>query len=160
MYNFRTNRQGITTLEILIVLVILASIFTLSAFAYVKWQRQVGLINNTDELKTTIIHAQQLATATAGNNTWGIHIETDRHVLFKGSFYNESDPDNQIRFLQGAQILDPTGSLSDGAGGYGPDIVFAKFTGETVNIGTITIAALSDLSITRTIDIEASGQVN
>jgi len=118
------------------------------------------LVNAADELKSTISLAQAKAISAAANKNWGVHLEDGQYVLFSGSFYDQNNPDNKVKELRGVQILNPSTSLSDGATGYGADLVFAKYTGQTVNIGQITVAANSDASKTKIITIQDNGQIN
>lgn len=157
---FVKNNSGLTTIEILIVIVIIGVISTMSVVAYSNWQKGVRLVNAHEEIKTTITRAQQLATAAADNEIWGVHFETDKYVLFQGSFYDEDDPKNESWNLSGVQIVDPENSLADGAGGYGPDLIFYKFIGTTANTGTIAIMPVSQPDVTRSITINASGQID
>ena len=154
---FVKNNQGLTTIEILIVIVIMGVIVTMSIFAYNNWQYQVKLVNTHEEIRSTITKAQQLATAAADNEIWGVHFETDKYVLFQGSFYDENDSNNSSWDLQGVQIVDPENSLADGAGGLGPDLIFYKFIGTTANTGTISIMPSNNSAATRSIISNASG---
>lgn len=154
------NNGGITTIEVLIVIIIITVIAGMGVVSYTNWKRQVKLINTEEEIKSTIVKAQQLATAAADNKIWGVHFETDRYVLFQGSFYDENDPNNESWNLQGVEIVDPENSLADGAGGYGPDLIFYKFIGTTANTGTIDIIPSGVAGGLRSISISASGQVD
>lgn len=154
------NKGGFSILEVLLVLFLFGIIFAMSAGAYNSWQRQVVLINAKDEIKSALVRAHQLSSAVAKDNTWGIHLETNRYILFKGNYYNEIDPDNVVWDLRGVTILNPEESFADGAGSYGSDVVFAKLTGSTSNYGTISVASLGDVSSIKSIDVQASGQIN
>lgn len=154
------NNKGISVAEIIVAMAIFMIAIAISTFSYQSWQKKVQVINSIDELRSTLLYAQQLSTAAAQNNTWGVHLEEDSYVLFKGSFYNESDPDNASRTISGAIILNPTSTFSTGAGGYGPDIVFYKFTGQTANTGTVSIGANADNNISKGLIIDSSGKIN
>lgn len=156
---FLKNRQGISTVEVLIVIMIIAIIAGLSAISYSNWQKDVQVINARDELRSTLVRAQQLSTAVAQDNQWGVHLEEDRFILFKGSFYNSSEPENISHNLQGVRILDPTNSFADGASGRQEDVLFYKFTGMTANTGTVSIYPLSDPSAIRTLEVLSSGHI-
>lgn len=156
---FVKNNRGLTTIEILIVIVILIIVSGMGMVAWTNWQRQVKLINTEEEIKSTIVRAQQLATAAADNEIWGVHFETDKYVLFQGSFYDENDANNKSWQLQGVNIVDPENSLADGADGYGPDLIFYKFVGTTANTGTIAIMPNAG-GPSKNITINASGQID
>ncbi|MFA6253269.1 MAG: hypothetical protein WCV69_03320 [Patescibacteria group bacterium] len=154
------KRSGLTYIELLTVLAIFSLISMLSFSAYSNWQKEVTLVNSTDELKSTISLAQAKAIAAADNKNWGVHLAIDQYVLFSGSFYDEANPDNKIKDLRGVKILNPETSLSDGAGNFGADVVFSKYTGQTTNIGQITVVANSDSTKTKVITIQDNGQIN
>jgi hypothetical protein len=134
-------------------------IASLSAVSYGNWQKDVQAINARDELRATLVRAQQLSTAVAMDDQWGVHLEEDRIVLFKGSFYNQSEPENIEHELQGVNILDPTNSFTDGAGGRQEDVLFYKFTGMTANTGTVSIYPISEPAAVKTLDVLATGHV-
>lgn len=154
------KRPAITYIELLVVLGLFAIVSLFSFSAYTTWQKEVTLVNSTDELKSTIALAQAKAIAAAGNKNWGVHFETGQYILFSGSFYDQANPDNKTKELRGVQILNPSVSLSDGATGYGADLVFSKYTGQTANVGQITVVANSDPSKTKIISIQDNGQIN
>ncbi len=154
------KRFGLTYIELLVVLGLFSLISLLSFSSYANWQKEVTLVNSADELKSSISLAQAKAIAAAGNKNWGVHLEEGQYVLFSGSFYDIANPDNKIKELRGVKIVNPETSLADGAGGYGSDLVFGKYTGQTANIGQITVAANSDPSKTKVISIQDNGQIN
>ena len=59
------NRRGFTLVEFLVALSIFSLFAVMTFQAYRNWERQVQLINATDNLKSTLLRAQQLAAAAA-----------------------------------------------------------------------------------------------
>ena len=153
------NKNGVSIIEILITLSIAFLIFGISSFGYREWQTRVQLTNDRDELKSVLLRVQQLATAAAGGTSWGLHLEADRYMMFAGDYYDENNPNNRTWSLNGSQILNASSTFSDGAGGFIPDTVFAKFSGETYNTGTIALAPLITTSTTKIINVAESGQI-
>jgi prepilin-type N-terminal cleavage/methylation domain-containing protein len=154
------NKQGVTLIELIIAISILSIVTALSIVSYNKWQQQVFLTNQVDELKSAISKTQQLAVASAQDTNWGVHFEDTQYIIFAGSSYNEVDPDNEIHNLQGVTIVDYATTLSDGIGGYGPDLIFNKFTGQTNNTGTLSLMPTTNAEITQTITIYEVGQLD
>ncbi len=154
------NKKGFSILEYILVISLLGIVFGLSTMAYSNWRQDVLLKNNKEEMRSYLLRAQQLATAAASSTDWGLHLEADRYTLFHGSVYNPADPDNIVRFLQGTNILNPDTSLSDGVGGYSSDLIFTKFTGQTVNTGTISIIIPNQPSIFTSMDIKSLGVID
>ncbi len=154
------KQGGFTALEMLIVILLVSLIVGLSFRTYQTWQKNIQLNNARDEIKSTLFRAQQLATAASLNNPWGMHLETTTYTLFKGTFYNQNDPDNKTWELDGIEIAEPALSFSDGAGGRSADVVFGKFNGQTANTGTIRIYPEVDPDLNKTIEIKASGHID
>lgn len=159
-WSFWRSSSGLTLIELMIVLIVVAVLATMGIVGYRNWQQHILLTNATDELKSALSLAQQQAVSAAKNSNWGIHLEADTYVIFSGSFYDSNNPDNQSRNFHGVQVINLDTAISDGAGGYTPNIVFTKYTGQTPNIGSLTLAPNSLLSHTRTINITANGQVD
>lgn len=154
------NQGGVTILEILLVIAIFVIIFGISASGYVTWRQHVILINSREELKSTLLKAQQLATAAAENDNWGVHLENKAYTLFKGSFYNEEDPLNITKDLTGVEIFNASTTVADGAGGLGSEIVFTKFSGQTANTGTIQLIYSIDSGVSQLIQVLSSGRID
>jgi len=147
-------------IEIILAIAILAIVSSLSASLYHKWQKQVQLINAQDEMISALIRTQQLATAAAKGDDWGLHLESNYYVMFPGNTYDENNPDNKMWNLNGVQIMNPTSTFADGLGGYSSNVIFTKFNGQTANTGTISINTIADQNIIKTITVESSGQIN
>lgn len=154
------KNSGLTLIEALIVISIFTVMALLSTNTYKNWQRQVQLTNGSDELRELLVQAQQLSVAVADDSTWGVHLEDDSYTLFKGSSYNVLDPENDTRYFRGVYIINPTSSLSDGLGGFSSDVVFSRFNGETINVGTISLTTVFSKENIKSITIESNGQVN
>jgi len=152
--------KAFSIIEVLIVLAIIFIIVGISAYSTQNWRKQVNLINTRDSLKSTLTKAQQLAASSSQTLSWGVHLESDRYVFFKGDTYDPDEVSNIITYLKGTQIINPATSLSDGVSGYSPEVIFAKLSGETVNIGTITITVLNDIDSKKEIIITKTGAVN
>lgn len=147
-------------IELLMVIAITSILTLISVSAYRSWQQHVLLLNAVDELKSALNLAQGQAIAAAQNNNWGIHLANDHYIIFYGSFYDENNINNQKRNFNGVQIINLDTALTDGAGGYTPNVVFSKYTGHTPNIGTLILTPRSDNNRIKTISIDANGQVN
>ncbi len=139
------------------VIVIIGILVAITFSAYINWQQQVRLGNGIEQLKSALTKAQQLSVASAEGNGWGLHLESDRYVLFSGLAYDVANPTNRVELLSGLEIINPATSLSDGSGGYSPNIIFDKVTGRTVNTGTIELSVAYWPSLSRTVIINSLG---
>jgi type II secretory pathway pseudopilin PulG len=156
----KKDQRGISMLEVLLVLALVAIISIMGLSSYRTWQKQILLTNTRDEIKSAFVRAQQLATAADNNASWGMHLATSSYTIFPGSFYNESDPDNRTWNLNGIEIFESYITFADGAGGYGSDAVFAKFDGNTYNTGTVNIIVSSQPSMIKSVIVQSSGQID
>lgn len=152
-------KSGLTMIEILLVLAIMVIVGGMTYGGYSVWHRRVVLVNNVSELKSNLVKVQQLATAAAQNSDWGIHLESDSYTLFQGSFYNQDDPNNQVKSIAGSQILNPDATFSDGIGSFSSNVVFIKFKGITYNTGTIAITDTVGSGGTKYITVSETGQI-
>ena len=154
------NQRGLSIIEVLMVVVVVGIIVSMGFSSYISWQKQVRLINTKEEIKSVLVRAQQQATAAMDNKAWGIHLATTSYALFSGDFYDVDNISNQVWDFQGIEVFSASTTFADGAGGRGSDVIFAKFTGLTVNTGTIDLLVSSNPSTTTTIDISSSGKID
>lgn len=104
---------------------------------YQSFQVSSGLDNATRELVSTLRRVQNLAMGSDQWSPWGVHIEAHRYVVFVGTSYNAADPHNE------SYSVSPTVTISSAAG---TDIVFARITGTTSNVGTVTLQTTTNES--------------
>lgn len=157
---FIHNQKGMSILELILALLVAAIIAAMGASSYQTWQKQILLLNTRDEIKSGLVRAQQLATAAANNTSWGMHLATSSYTIFSGDFYNEVDPNNKTWNLNGTEIFESYITFSDGAGGYTSDVVFSKFDGDTYNTGTVSVIVSSQPTLTKSIIVQSSGQID
>ena len=157
--NLKFNNLGVTMIELMMVITVLCILSVASIGSYHTWQKHVMLVNATDELKSAFSLAQGQAIAAAQGNNWGVHLESNYYVIFPGSFYDEANINNQRRNFSGISLINLDSAISDGVGAYTKDVVFAKYTGNTVNVGTLFLAATSNYEHTKSITIDLNGQI-
>jgi len=154
------DQRGISMLEILLVLSIAGILFAMGFASYRVWQKRILLTNTSDEIKSALVRAQQLATAASSNTSWGMHLATSSYTIFSGDYYNETNLENTTWNLNGVDIVNSYITFSDGAGGYSADVVFSKFDGDTYNTGTINIIISGQPSFSKNIIVQSSGQID
>lgn len=144
---------GFTLLELLIVLGILAVVAVASAPFLASSISRNDLQTSTWKLVDDLRRAQTQAMAGHTNSAWGVHVQTDRHVFFRGTTYNISDPDNIVTMLPGTITISNI-SLNGGSS----DIRFTKIRGNTNDYGTLTLLD-SNSNETTTITINSAGHI-
>lgn len=121
-----------TTIEILLVLVIIGIISTLSYASLVNYHTTTVI---DSELKTIVSNIQVARQKAIGNPTgsvYSIKFLSGSYVVFPGSTYSASNTSNQIYNLDNTVIVSTT---------FPSDLVtFNTFTGRVTNGGSITIS--------------------
>ncbi len=154
-----SSKRGFTAIEILLVIAILGILATLGQMSYSVWLKKVQVNTSVEQIRSALIRTQQQAVAAEGGTAWGIHLEADRYTIFATTNYDPVSPLNKTKILTGVNILQPETSLSDGNVGYSQNVVFEKFTGRTINTGTITVAVATDPTVTRDLIITFFGAI-
>lgn len=146
---FFSAKRGFTFVEILVVLGVIGLLTGLAIPFYQTFYIDSQLDNTTSELIQTLRRAQLKAMASEDDQTFGVHLEQRRFVLFKGSTYNPSDSYNEVNQLPNTLTL---------TSGVGPNVVFNQLKGTTTNIGNITISSVNNRS--QIISINEVGRIN
>ncbi|MCB9802645.1 prepilin-type N-terminal cleavage/methylation domain-containing protein [Candidatus Nomurabacteria bacterium] len=154
------NNKGITFIEIIVTMAIAGIITGMAYSIFFQWKSSVLLINQVDEFKSKIIEVRQAAISAENEKNWGIHLEENAYIIFSGNSYNELAEENELIELKNALISNPENSLSDGIGGFSPDLIFTKFSGETANTGTVELIYKNNPEVKRFINIENGGKIN
>jgi len=146
------HKRGVTLIELLIALAILAIISAIVVSPFNSF-RLTGALQGDVENVLSFINKARLNTLSSQNDSeYGVHFESGRVVLFKGPTFTEPNPDNEeLTFVAGIEAS--TISLTSGVS----DVVFERLTGTANATGTVIISAVSDPSISRTLNIYGTG---
>lgn len=132
------RRSAFSLLETLLVVAIMAAAVGFSV-----------LYAQTDDVRTDlrtqaaifVSYMREMQTDAAsgkGNTSAGIHLETDRYVLFHGAAYNALDTSNFVVVLP--DVIEVTNiSLAGG----GSDVIFTSPLGETSQFGSFDFSSPS-----------------
>ena len=142
------EQKGFTFIEILIVIAILLILLALALPTYRLFVRESDLNTAYEELVGNIRATQTKTLASEEESQHGIHFEADYYVLFQGSSYDASDPNNEIRNLPDTIAIHDI-SLTGGA----QEVVFERITGTTSQTGAIGLWVAADPGKTRTVCI-------
>ncbi|MEK7589712.1 MAG: hypothetical protein AAB475_00450 [Patescibacteria group bacterium] len=149
--NLKTNK-GFSFIEALIIISISVSLIVGVVVGFSKFNENQIIESTTSEVLSELDKARALTIASYDNTVYGVHIESDKIIFFKGGTYSPVGTDNKITKLS-ARISISNILLSGG----GDDIIFQRLTGKTNNYGTLTISLVSDLAKTKIITIQESG---
>ncbi len=146
--------KGLTLVEILIVITILALISVITYEALFSVKKKEVLEKEAARVSAIIERARSLTLSSSGDRQYGVHVESNRVVTFRGNSYNSSDLNNKADTLNNAVTI----SNYSFAGG-GDNVIFERLSGKTGNAGTLTMS-LSSATTTYTITIYGTGLVD
>lgn len=144
--------KGLTLIEALIVISILAIITGLLSANFLAFQNKGDLEGTNRQVVTDLRQMQSAAWSSLDDKSWGVHLESDFYVLFSGDTYNSADTQNKRRNLP-SNIKIQNISLQNSVA----DILFLKRTGKTDNFGSFQVATQGNA---KTVSISKIGQIN
>ena len=148
-----SKSEGITLLEILLVIAISSLLLGFVASPLLSFYRQIVFQGATENVLAMLDEARKSTLSSYYSSQYGVYFDTDKVVLFRGATYSASDPNNDVyTFNNNVQIS--TTTLSGGV----DEVVFSRITGETSASGTVTMSTLIG-STTKNISIHSSGLV-
>lgn len=143
--------SGFTFIEVLIIIAVIG-ILSVSVFSvYREFNNSRSLEVSVQNVASLLKEARSLTLSSKDDSVYGVHLEEDRAVLFKGTTYSTSSADNVEYIVSG--LVTATSTLTGG----GNDVVFERLTGETTTFGTTTLWLTSDASSTKNIIIKETG---
>lgn len=142
--------KAYTLIELIIVIGVLALLTGLASLSIVSYGQIADTETTKNIIRESLKQARANSMADVDEKVWGVHLESDRLVIFAdaGGGYNPSAPNNATKPL--ANHTSASWSLSGG----GDNVEFAKRTGRTVNDGTITVSGSGQATKTVTINSE------
>lgn len=152
MQDFK-NTKGMTLVEILLVIIILALSLGLSILYHQSSQVRADLNSQVSQFASYVRLAHSNAISGLNDQTHGVHLETSSYTTFVGSTFSPTDP------LNFTIDLPPTIEIQNiNLNGGGSDIIFDTGEGETTNYGSVDFVS-SQIQKTTTIQITKFGTV-
>jgi len=142
-----SRNNGLTILEVLISAGIITLLSAIVIIGLLPLQKQTDVAITSQQIITTLQLARNRALASVDDESYGVHFESNLYVLFTGTTYSASDPDNEVRQLSSDIEIN---NISIGGG---DNVVFDRLIGTTSNSGSITLRQISDPTDNRTISI-------
>lgn len=143
--------RGLTLLELLIVIGILALLVATIVPSFLSFRRNSILNTETQEVITIINKARLSAMSSKGDMKYGVHLESGKIVLFPGTTYTGGASGNEEHILDVALTFS-TITVNGG----GANVVFEKITGATSQNATTTLLVTGSTAST-TIVIHPTG---
>lgn len=150
--NSNVRNRGISILEVLAVLAVLGIIIGITVPQFSKTRENQVLKNGVADILASLDKARALTLSSLNSSEYGVHFQSDKVVIFKGSTYSVGSSDNEeISITSPASI---TNVILGGVSGASGDMYFNRLYGVPSAIGTITI---STGNYSRIITISATG---
>ena len=146
------KERGFTLIEFLVVLAIIGIITTVIILSLSDFRENQTLKGDVEKVFSVISEARSKTLASVDASSYGVHFESGKVVLFKGTFYSAADPDNEEMTIN--DLLEISDISLNGAGS---DVIFKRLTGETEEYGNITIRVKADTSKNKIITITSTG---
>lgn len=148
------NQAGFTLIEILVSVVILLIMALLAIASFTTLRQQVEIDSSSQNILSVLRLARSKTLASESEDSYGVHFQADKYVLFKGTSYDSNDATNKDYTLTDSELYSI--SLTGG----GSDVIFNRIRGTTDEYGSVSIRLITDTTKTRTININNYGQVS
>ena len=142
----RSKENGITIVELLVVLGILALLLALIVPVFMTLKNNETLKGTSEYILSSIDQARSETLASVNTSSYCVHFQTNQIVVFKGTVYSSSDPNNEVIPVLSPAILSNLPS----------DFYFNRLTGEP-NFSTPVTVTVSVSSSSKTITISPTG---
>ncbi|MFA6177806.1 MAG: hypothetical protein WC694_02855 [Candidatus Paceibacterota bacterium] len=147
--DFLLKTRGISVIEILIIIAVLGIIFLIFIPQFSKLREMQVLKSGVGDILSSIDKARSETLASVDSSSYGVHFQSDKIIIFKGTVFSDSDVNNKtINITTPATISDIT------LGGGGSDLYFNRLSGAPNTTGTVIV---STTSYSKTITISATG---
>lgn len=140
-------KRGFTLIEMLLSVALIGALAGLSLPFSLRLAGKSDLDIAMITASQSFRRAQVLATASDGDTSWGLNVQSGSITLFKGASYASRDTTVDEVFTLSTSIT-PSGLT---------EVVFNKFTGLPQSTGTLTLTTNSD---SQTITLNAKGVVS
>lgn len=150
MKNF--YEKGISVIELLGVLAVLGLLLLIILPQFSKLRENQGLKTAVSDTLSAFNKARANTLASVNSSTYGVHLESNQVIIFKGTVFSALAPDNEnINIISPVSITNVTLNSISGSTG---EIYFNRLSGAPSKTGTVTI---STPSFSKIITLSASG---
>jgi len=153
------SKKGVTLVELSVIIGILIVLVAFSTPVFIFFQKRSALSNSSEEMVSALRAAQNKTLASEGASQYGVYFDSltspHQYILFKGSDFASRDSS----FDKVYQLPKTLEIYQINLGGVN-EVVFERLTGITNQSGDVSLRLKSDITKTRTIYIEGSGQVS
>ena len=150
---FCRNKKGFSIIELIIVIGIIASLGMMGLVSFTGLRNRSQLTSSGQEALSVLRTAQAKTLAQEEGFSWGVHLASDKFILFKGTDFSASTTTQEYILPSILEIADI--NLNGG----GQDVLFNKITGATGQYGTFSVQVKNSPSTKIPIAIDQSGKI-
>jgi len=141
----RAQSEGITLIEVIIVVVLISFIASLGLSIGIDVYRSSSLAAERDLLISALERARNLAVTNVGGSAHGVYVEDDKHTIFRGASFASRDITYDLTIVN-TSLVTATGTV---------EFVFEQLSGDGLATGTIMIT--DDRGVSRTVTVNKEG---
>ena len=151
----KKNQRGISLIWIVVTIAIIGILVKI-VVSPLSSGKKIQILKTTTETSIALLNQARTRTLASDDaSVYGVHIETGRIVLFKGSTFTEPSVYNNVITMP-PEVAIASISLQGG----GSDVVFKRLTGDTDYYGSFEIQVVGNTSTKRTVTIKKTGVVS
>lgn len=145
------GQRGFTIIEVVVVVGIMGLLVGLGLWSLLPLRGRSDVKTTTSQVIVVMQLARNRAISSLDDQSYGVHFESDRFVLFTGTTYDSGAGSNEVHLMAGdLEIYD----ISVGGGN---DVVFDLLAGTTSMAGSIGVRNINDPTNSLTVSVLASG---
>ncbi|KKS23144.1 MAG: hypothetical protein UU82_C0039G0007 [Candidatus Nomurabacteria bacterium GW2011_GWC2_41_8] len=145
-------KQGITVIELLIVIAVLGIIFSIIIPQFSKTRELQVLKSAVSDVMSSLNKAQSRTLASVDSSSYGVHFQADKVIIFKGIIFVADVSDNET-----INIISPATISTIALAGGGANLFFNRLSGAPSVTGSIVV---SSTNFIKTITISSTGTVS
>ncbi|MFZ2150048.1 MAG: hypothetical protein WAV15_02735 [Minisyncoccia bacterium] len=146
------HNKGISVMEVLIVISVLAIIFSIIIPQFSKTRELQVLKSAVSDILSAINKSQANTLASVNSSSYGVHFGSDEVIIFKGTVFSAGSADNEV-----INIISPAAISTIALAGGGSNVFFNRLSGTPSVTGSIVV---SSTNFTKTITISATGSAS
>ncbi len=147
--------SGLTLIEMVVVLGILFVITSITLNAFVSFNKEQALDKTTAKVRIMLEDARNRTLSSINDTQYGVHLASNKAVLFQGSSFNSNDPNNESLTLP-TTVTIATATLQGG----GMDVLFNRLNGTTNTYGTTSLMIVGKANQVKSIVIYKTGLID
>ena len=148
-------QNGMTALEVIIVIIIFIIITSAVLAQFSKLKEAQSLKSATSEIISAIARAQTETLGSVDSSEYGVHFQSDKVIIFKGTTYSSGSSSNETILISSPVSI--SNVTLGGVSGVSGDMYFNRLYGVPSATGTVTVSTSSTSKI---ITISATGQAS